>query len=396
MPTRVFLIVDAQAKQFGDSLAEDLGALVVSQWHEVVQHVPFELAERARAAVTDAHADAVVCIGGGSSTGLAKAIALTHDLPILAVPTTYAGSEQTPIYGLTDARHKQTGTRPQGRAPRSSSTTPSSPSGSRRRSPGPSAFNALGPLRRGALRARLQPGHQRDGARGRARDPRSRCRRVMDVPGDLDARGDVLYGAYLSGIALGTTSTGLHHKLCHVLGGMFNLVHADAHSIILPHAVAFNAPALPDEMARLEEALGAAPGDAAGALHDLAVASHVPTRLADLGLSPDDLDEAAVAGAAEITTNPVPVTVDDLARLLRDAYEGTRPAPRSVGGASRPISRSRRRSRSAAAARREDRSPSRHGLHPRRRRSRARSLPRCCARPPVGGVPRGCRGLLRP
>ena len=113
-----------------------------------------------------------------------------------------------------------------------------------------------------------------------------------------------------------------------MLGGTFNLVHADAHSVILPHAVAFNAPALPDEMARLAEALGAAPGDPAGALWDLAVASHVPTSLADLGLSPDDLDEAAVAGAAEITTNPVPVTVDDLARLLRDAYDGTRPAPR--------------------------------------------------------------------
>jgi alcohol dehydrogenase class IV len=105
-------------------------------------------------------------------------------------------------------------------------------------------------------------------------------------------------------------------------------VHADTHSIILPHAVAFNAPALPDEMARLEEALGAAPGDAAGALHDLALESHVPTRLAELGLSEADLHEAAVAGAAEITVNPVPVTVEALSRLLRDAYDGTRPASR--------------------------------------------------------------------
>jgi alcohol dehydrogenase class IV len=112
-----------------------------------------------------------------------------------------------------------------------------------------------------------------------------------------------------------------------VLGGLFNLVHADTHSIILPHAVAFNAPALPDEMARLDEALGAAPGDAAGALHDLAVESHVPTKLSELGLTDADLDEAAAAGVAEITVNPVPVTIDDLARLLRDAYEGARPLP---------------------------------------------------------------------
>ena len=150
----------------------------------------------------------------------------------------------------------------------------------------------------------------------------------MDAPDDLDARGDVLYGAYLAGIALGTTSTGLHHKLCHVLGGRFNLVHADTHSIVLPHAVAFNVPALPDEMARLEDALGAAPGDAAGALHDLALESHVPTRLSELGLRASDLDEAAEAAAVEITVNPVPVTVESLARLLRDAYEGTRPAAR--------------------------------------------------------------------
>ncbi len=90
----------------------------------------------------------------------------------------------------------------------------------------------------------------------------------------------LLYGAYLSGMALGSTSAAFHHKICHVLGGTFNLVHADAHSVILPHAIAFNAPALPDEMARLAGALSAPAGDAAGALWDLAVASHVPTSLA--------------------------------------------------------------------------------------------------------------------
>ena len=186
---------------------------------------------------------------------------------------------------------------------------------------------------------------------------------------------------------------GLHHKLCHVLGGMFNLVHADTHSIILPHAVAFNAPALPDEMARLEEALGAAPGDAAGALHDLAVESHVPTRLAR-------------ARAARPTTSTRPRS--PAVEITVESGAGDRRRPRPVaprrlrGNEARErrrrqlISRSRTRSRSAAAARREDRSPSRHGLHPRRRRSRARSLRRCCARPPVGGAPRGCRGLLRP
>ena len=99
----------------------------------------------------------------------------------------------------------------------------------------------------------------------------------MADPTDVDARGDLLYGAALSGMALGATAAGLHHKICHVLGGRFNLVHADAHSVILPHALAFNAPVLPDEMARLADALGVPGQDPAGALWDLAVASNVPT-----------------------------------------------------------------------------------------------------------------------
>ena len=116
--------------------------------------------------------------------------------------------------------------------------------------------------------------------------------RVMAEPGDLEARSQLLYGAYLSGVALATTSAGLHHKITHVLGGTFNLVHADAHSVVLPHAVAFNAPVLPAEMARLAEALGTPGEDPAGSLWDLATASNVPTSLAALGLERDQLPEA--------------------------------------------------------------------------------------------------------
>jgi alcohol dehydrogenase class IV len=142
---------------------------------------------------------------------------------------------------------------------------------------------------------------------------------------DLAARSDLLYGAALSGMALGATAAGFHHKICHVLGGTFDLVHADAHSVVLPHAVAFNAPALPDEMARLAEALGVAGGDPAGALWDLAVASRVPTSLRALGLHRDDLPEAARRAAAEITANPRPFDASDIERLLADAFDGVRP-----------------------------------------------------------------------
>ena len=327
----VFLVSDGAAKETADELAEALGDRVALRWDDVVQHVPVDLAERARVAATRSEADAIVCVGGGSSTGLAKAIALTHRLPIIAVPTTYAGSEQTTIYGLTGDRHKQTGRDPDV-LPKVVIYDPELTLGLPTGVTGPSSFNALAH----AVEALYAPGHNPvtsalalDGVRA----IRVSLPRVMEHPGDLDARSTLLYGAYLSGMALGATSAGLHHKLSHVLGGTFNLVHADTHSVLLPHAVAFNAPALPDEMARLADALDASGGDAAGALWDLAVASHVPTSLADLGLRRDELSEAAERAAGEITDNPRPFTADDLLDLLQRAFDGQRPDQRQ-GGAS--------------------------------------------------------------
>ncbi|HEY0520566.1 MAG TPA: maleylacetate reductase [Ilumatobacteraceae bacterium] len=323
----VMLISDGAAQSFAEVIAAQLGSRLALRWNEVAQHVPVELAEKARAAATDATIDCVVCIGGGSSTGLAKAIALSHHVPILAVPTTYAGSEQTTIYGVTGGRHKETGKNPIVQ-PRTVVYDPELTLGLPAHVTGPSAFNALAH----SVEALYAPGHNPittvlalEGVRA----IHDSLPTVMASPEDVDARGTLLYGAYLSGVSLGATAAGLHHKLCHVLGGMFNLVHADAHSVILPHAVAFNAPAVPD-MARLAESLGAPGGDPAGALWDLAAASSVPTRLADLSghdglLRHDQLAEAAHAAAAEITVNPRPVDEADLLGILERAYEGERP-----------------------------------------------------------------------
>jgi maleylacetate reductase len=264
-----------------------------------------------------------VCVGGGSSTGLAKAIALSHEVPVLAVPTTYAGSEMTTIYGLTDVQHKQTG-RSAAVLPKAVVYDPALTVGLPASVTGPSAFNALAH----AVEALYAPGCNPvvsalalEGARAINRSLPT----VMRDPADLDGRGDLLYGAYLSGLALGATAAALHHKICHVLGGRFNLVHADAHSVVLPHAIALNAPALPEEMARLAEALGAPGGDPAAALWDLAVASDVPTTLAQLGLQERDLPEAAELATREITTNPVPVDAEVLLGLLQRAFAGQRP-----------------------------------------------------------------------
>ena len=322
---RIFLITDTpDGAAIVDDLAAQDGFELAVVWNETVQHVPETLAERARDAVTQARADIVVTIGGGSSTGLAKAIALSHGVPIVAVPTTYAGSEQTAIYGITGGRHKQTGKNPIVQ-PRTVVYDPDLTLGLPPGVTGPSAFNALAH----SVEALYAPGSNpitsvlaMEGVRAIHRALPT----VMAEPRDAGGRSDLLYGAYLSGIALGSTAAAFHHKICHVLGGAFNLVHADSHSVILPHAIAFNAPVLPAEMAMLAQALHCDPDDPAGALWDLAVASNVPTSLQQLGLAFDVLAEVAQLATAEITTNPRAFTESDMLGLLERAYAGQRPS----------------------------------------------------------------------
>lgn len=325
---RVMLIGTGSPAAAADeaAVAATLGWRLVAHWTEVVQHVPAELAERARQLATEADIDCIVTIGGGSSTGLAKAIALTMRRPIIAIPTTYAGSEQTTIYGITGERHKQTG-KSADVLPKVVIYDPELTVGIPAFVTGPSAFNALAHSVEALYAPGCNPITTAMALEG-VRAIHSSLAQVMASPADVDARSDLLYGAYLSGVALGQTSAAFHHKICHVLGGTFNLVHADAHSVILPHAIAFLSPALPHEMALLAGALG---GEPAGALWDLAVASNVPTTLSTLGLTEADLQEAAERSVAEVAKiaapgNPRPCSLDDMLTLLRAAFAGTRPA----------------------------------------------------------------------
>ena len=200
-----------------DNVADQLGDRCVLRWDEVAQHVPVELAERARLAATEHSIDAVVAIGGGSSTGLAKALALSHRVPIVAVPTTYAGSEQTTIYGLTGGLHKQTGKDPIVLPrvvvydPELTLELPASVTGA-------SAFNALAHSVEALWAPGCNPITSALALEG-VRAIHASLAAVIAEPRDVDSRGDLLYGAALSGMALGATSAGLHHKLCHVLGG---------------------------------------------------------------------------------------------------------------------------------------------------------------------------------
>jgi maleylacetate reductase len=324
---RMLVIGDSGAAAAAAEVAAALGDQLAATRIGVEQHVPEQLAEQARAQAADAGADGLICVGGGSATGLAKVVAVESGLPILAIPTTYAGSEMTPIYGLT-GEHKRTG-RDLRALPRVVLYDPELTVGLPAGVSAASGFNALAHC----VEALYAPGanpvtslQAEEGLRVLA----AALPRVVRATDDLEARSEALYGAYLAGAALAVAGTALHHKACHVLGGTWALVHGDVNAVLLPHVVAYNAPAVPDEMRRVARALGVVDDrDAAGALFDLAVEIGAPTSLAGLGLPAAVLVEAAGRIVAETgTSNPRPPDQESLLAMLERAYRGTRPVPR--------------------------------------------------------------------
>jgi maleylacetate reductase len=318
---RVLLIAAPGAKAFADGLATTLGPRVADRIDDVVMHVPAELAAGAVARAAAASVDLVVCIGGGSSTGLAKAVAKQTHLPVLAVPTTYAGSEMTPIWGLTEAARKTTG-RDRHVLPRTvvydptlTLTLPVAVSMASGMNAAAHCVEALYAPAASPITALLAE----EGLRALA----DALPRVAAAPSDVDARGAALYGAWLAGTVLGIAGMGVHHKVCHVLGGAYDLPHGGMHSALLPYATAFNAPYAPAAMARAARALGS--DDPAAALWDLATAIGAPTSLATVGFRRADVDEAAALVAAAPPPNPRPVDRDGIRGLLIAAYEGNRP-----------------------------------------------------------------------
>ena len=303
-------------------IAERLGAKAVGVFARAVMHVPIETAREARDEARRLGADCAVALGGGSTAGLGKAIALESGLPILAIPTTYAGSEVTSIYGLTEGGLKKTGRDPRVLPktviydPELTLTLPFATTVT-------SALNAIAHAAEGLYAHDGNPVvalMAEEGIRACA----AALAPLQADPQDLAARGDALYGAWLCGTVLGSVAMGLHHKLCHTLGGSFNLPHAETHAVILPHALAYNAAAAPQAMARIARALGGT-GDAALQLQQLARRHGAPTSLAAIGMPADGLDRAADLAAATPYPNPRALERDPLRALLQRAYEGAAP-----------------------------------------------------------------------
>ena len=319
--SRVLVLSGPAQKDAAAEAAETLGSLCAGRFDGAAMHTPVDVTEAAMRIVRNKQIDGTVAIGGGSTTGLGKAIALRTDLPQIVLPTTYAGSEMTPILGETEGGRKTT--------QRTLKVLPETviydvaltmglPAGLS----GTSGINAIAHAVEALYAQDANPVISLMAQEGIAALARS-LPRIVGNPGDGEARGDALYGAWLCGTCLGSVGMALHHKLCHVLGGSFDLPHAETHTIILPHAVAYNAPAVPDAIGRAARALGA--DNAARALFELAGRVGAKRALRDIGMPESGIDRAADLAIANPYFNPRRIERDAIRDLIARAWAGDEP-----------------------------------------------------------------------
>lgn len=318
---RALVLCTPEQRGVAERVADMLGDRAAGIFDRAAMHVPIETAREAREVARKLGADCAVAVGGGSTTGLGKAIALDSGLPILAIPTTYAGSEMTPIFGLTEGGMKKTG-RDARVLPRTVIYDPELTLSLPVALSVTSGLNAIAHAAEGLYSVDANPvmdlmAEEGMRALGRALPG------IRANANDLEARGDALYGAWLCGIVLGNVGMALHHKLCHTLGGSFNLPHAETHTVVLPHALAYNAAAAPEAMRRTARALEK-PG-APRAVYDLARDNGAPVALRDIGMREQDLDRACEIALQNQYPNPRPLERAALRQLLQDAFEGRRP-----------------------------------------------------------------------
>ncbi|MCT9126078.1 maleylacetate reductase [Cupriavidus gilardii] len=324
---RAIVLSTPQQASWALNVAETLGRdRAAGVFTEAVMHVPVEVVRKAVELAQVLNADGLIAIGGGSTIGLAKAMALQTALPIIAVPTTYAGSEMTPIWGITENNLKRTG-KDLRVLPKTVIYDPDLTVGLPVDLSMASAVNAIAHAAEGL--------YARDGnpvislmAEEGIRALASSMPLIRANPHNEEARGDALYGTWLCGSVLGNVGMALHHKLCHTLGGTFNLPHAEVHALILPHAIAFNTPAIGEACQRIRRALGTSESAAAG-LFDLAKANGIKMALKDISA----MTGADISNAVDLVLNAPywnPRTIDesvrgDIEKLLWNAYEGNRP-----------------------------------------------------------------------
>ncbi|WP_245633964.1 maleylacetate reductase [Amycolatopsis jejuensis] len=318
---RALVLCSLEQVHTGQTIAQALGERSAGVLAEARMHVPVEIAQLARDRAAELGADSCVAVGGGSAIGLGKAIALKHDLPILAVPTTYAGSEMTPVWGLTEDGRKRTGRDPRVRPvsvlydPELTLSLPIPLSLT-------SGFNAVAH----AVEALYAPDRSPIVSLMAEEAARAMIEALPEVAADgsnVDARSKALYASWLCGACLGATTMSLHHKLCHVLGGTLGLPHAPTHAVVLPHVLAYNQKSAPEAIRALSRAWECS--DPAGRLWETAGLLGLPRSLGELGMAESDVDRVTAEVIADPYANPAPVTRDGVEALLHEAWAGRPP-----------------------------------------------------------------------
>ncbi|WP_028627154.1 maleylacetate reductase [Metapseudomonas resinovorans] len=319
--SRALVLTTPHQRASGEALVAKLGELAVGLYDNATMHTPVEVTRDALGVVKSSGADCVVALGGGSTIGLGKAIALNTDLPQIVIPTTYAGSEATPIIGQTENGLKTT-QRTLKVLPEViiydvdlTLTLPAQMTVT-------SGMNAIAHAVEALYSKDANPLISMLAEQGIAAIGRALPRIQLD-PQDKEARSDALFGAWACGVCLGAVGMSIHHKLCHTLGGSFDLPHAETHTVVLPHATAYNADAAPEAMARIARALGV--DNAAQGLFDLAASNGAPTRLADIGMEEVDLARAVEIACSSPYWNPRPIEPVAIRKLLENAFNGNRP-----------------------------------------------------------------------
>lgn len=315
---RPLLISDPAAEPHADTIDAQYKGGAAARIREVIMHVPTSAAKAAAKLATQAEADVVVCVGGGSATGLAKGVAKFTGLPVLAIPTTYAGSEMTSIWGLTDDGHKVTG-RDDVVRPRTVIYDPTLTLSLPVPISVTSGMNAIAH----SVEALYSPKESPIGllvAEEGIRALAGALPLLAENPESITARSAALRGAWLCGWALNVSTMGLHHKLCHVLGGLLDLPHAPLHAALLPYVTEYNA----GSVDRVAVAL--ATENPATALWNLNASLGAATALRDIGMPESSIDPAVRAVLAEPPTNPRPLDEQSLAKLLRAAWHGDYPS----------------------------------------------------------------------
>jgi maleylacetate reductase len=319
---RAIVVCTPEQRTVAESVLARLDDRGAGIFDRAEMHVPVEVADDAVRFALDRGADACVVVGGGSSVGLGKAIALQHRMPIIAIPTTYAGSEMTPVWGSTRDGHKQTGSSPSVLPalvlydPGLTTTLPAELSAA-------SGMNAMAH----AVEALYAPDASpiislmaEEGIRAFA----EALPRVVTDPQNIDHRTRALYGAWLCGASLGATTMSLHHKLCHAIGGSLNLPHAQTHAIVLPYSMAYNESSAPAAQAAVRRALHT-DTSAAVALWELTQSLPIPHALTQIGMTASDIDTVVEQALRNPYSNPREVTEEGLRGLLQDALAGRRP-----------------------------------------------------------------------